>query len=383
MSNNKTDEMREQRLLVKILNFSDKQRLPEKSQIVLDQKIKRVSVNTSITHFNLFDTYERDGNTYLLLINKKINQIEILNIFTNKIIFSKALDNIVKKPNDYGEISSIEFVNFDSIFLLQEKAITLIDTTMEKLAIDINKGEDLDYSNCILSNLDHAPIYFNEIDQSLSIQSYCHTCYVYDIRYYQAPIHVSFSLENHKFKPLPIHYSNMYLDDYFGFHNLVFRSEYEDKYIVGFSADTDFYIFDKNAKKAKTHNGKSKFQLFEIEHLKKKYKNDSNKKLRHLTLFPIYKEILYDEKRSLYYRFLLNGIQEKNPDGTYNSWNDKELILMIFDGELKLIKEVNLGKGVYNSSKSFVGDNGLYLLHFQQEDSLNLNKIDYDLYEFH
>ena len=58
----------------KILNFSDKQRLPEKSQIVLDQKIKRVSVNTSITHFNLFDTYERDGNTYLLLINKKINQ---------------------------------------------------------------------------------------------------------------------------------------------------------------------------------------------------------------------------------------------------------------------------------------------------------------------
>lgn len=63
--------------------------------------------------------------------------------------------------------------------------------------------------------------------------------------------------------------------------------------------------------------------------------------------------------------------------------NDKELILMIFDGELKLIKEVNLGKGVYNSSKSFVGDNGLYLLHFQQEDSLNLNKIDYDLYEFH
>lgn len=367
----------------KIQSNRNESKLPVKSELEYNKKVTQVSINTNIPEFNLFDTYQDSGIQYLMLFDKNLLLLEITNLNTNELILRKPLSSILEMPNEFGEVNSIEFVNFDTIFISQYNAIKLIDTTKEKLTIKINSNEDKNYDNCRITNLDHSPIYYDKINNSISIQSYCHTCYVYENSYYKAPIHVSFSLENYKFKPLPINYSKIYLDDYFGFHNLVFRSEYRDKFIIGFSADTYFYIYNKNKKQEKAFNGRSKFQFLELEPLKKKFKNDSNKKLQHLTLSPIYKEILYDEKRNLYYRFLLNGVNEKNEDGTYNGWLDKELILMIFDGELKLINELRLGKGIYNSSKSFVGEKGLYLNYFSRTDSTNLNIINFDIYEFH
>lgn len=357
--------------------------LPEKSELVINNKISRTSINTKMPKFNLFDIYNDGLTDYLLLYNKNLLLIEVTDLNTHEVVLSKSINTIFEMPDEYGEIRSIEFVNFDSIFILQEYAIKLIDTTKEKLSIIINSDADKAYENCLLTNQNHAPIYFDKINNSLSIESYCYTCYFYDKSYYMAPIHVSFSVENHKFKPLPVYYPKMYVNDYFGFHNLVFRSEYRDKYILGFSADTHFYIYDKNEKQEKIYNGRSKFQYLETEPLKKKFKNDSNKKLKHLTLSPVYKETLYDEKRNLYYRFFLTGINEKNDDGTYNAWSDKELVLMIFDGDLKLVNELNLGKDIYNTSKSFVGDKGLYMHILPQNDSIHLNTINYDIFEFY
>jgi hypothetical protein len=367
----------------RIQSNRNESRLPVKSTIACKNNISKVSIKTKIPEFNLFDIYQDSLTDYLLLYDKNSLLLEITNLNTNELIFSKPLSAIFEMPNEFEEVNSIEFVNFDTIFIVQNGAIKLIDTTKERFMIKINSIDDKNYDNCTLTNLDHAPIYYDQNNNSISIQSYCHTCYRFKDSYFKAPIHVSFSLNDYKFIPLPLNYSKIYLENYFGFHDIVFRSEYRDKFIVGFSADPYFYIYSKSEKLEKKVNGRSKFQLLEVEPIKKKYKDDSNEKLKHLTLSPIYKEILYDEKRNLYYRFLLNGINEKNQDGTFNGWQDKELILMVFDGELKLIKELNLGRSIYNSSKSFVGDKGLYLNCFTQTDSTNLNILNYDIYEFH
>ncbi len=47
--------------------------------------------------------------------------------------------------------------------------------------------------------------------------------------------------------------------------------------------------------------------------------------------------------------------------GHYNSWGEKELVLIVFNKKFELLDEIEFGKHKYNSDKSFVGKEGLYL----------------------
>ncbi|MCO6463918.1 MAG: DUF4221 family protein [Saprospiraceae bacterium] len=348
--------------------------------------VSKINIHSTIPTYSLHDIYNDKKSSYLLILDKRTEYIEIINLDNLKTITSKPLSNITNRPLFDDNTFSIEFVNFDSIFILQEYKVLLIDTLKEKTSFNINTDNNnnlnKDLQHLKLTNMDFSPIYYDRSNHSLTIESYCVDCYFYEKKFYESPIQIMLLLDSLKIKALPIRYPEVYKKKYFGFNNFVFKAEYEDKMIIGFSAHPSLYVYNKSTQSIDRFEGASSYQTLEIKPLKKKFKHDSNAKLKHLTLSPIYKETFYDEKRKLYYRFFLTGIPEKNSDGTYNAWEDKALILIVFDDQLRKINEYNLGKSIYNSSKSFVGPDGLYLYKFQDKKSTNQDSINYDIYQF-
>jgi hypothetical protein len=365
-------------------NFIHKVEKPVvKSDRAITTEITEISVESNIQEYHLYEVFEAKDDLYLALYDKSTFTLEVMHLNSFDVLFQVKLNEIIRDINKHGSVNSIEVVSFDSIFILQNNALSLIDTATLKYAIEINRDTIPGFSDNMLMNMDHAPIYYDPTTNSISTQSYCYTCYFYDQSYYEAPIHVSYSLDSHRFSPLPIYYQEKYKRYYFGFHNLVFRSEYDSKYTIGFSSDPNIYLYDKVLNSVFIYGGRSAFQHGAVNPLSKRYKNDSNKKLKHLTLSPIYKEILYDKYRDVYYRFLLNGIDEQNEDGTFNGWHDKEFILMIFDKKMRLIKEINLGKDKYNSTKSFVSSQGLFLYNYARKNNSESKNFEFDVLQIY
>ncbi|KXK39170.1 MAG: hypothetical protein UZ09_BCD002001025 [Bacteroidetes bacterium OLB9] len=119
-----------------------------------------------------------------MILDKRTEYIEIINLDNLKTITSKPLSNITNRPLFDDNTFSIEFVNFDSIFILQEYKVLLIDTLKEKTSFNINTDNNnnlnKDLQHLKLTNMDFSPIYYDRSNHSLTIESYCVDCYFYE-----------------------------------------------------------------------------------------------------------------------------------------------------------------------------------------------------------
>jgi hypothetical protein len=348
----------------------------------IESRMTEKQINSVHTSLDLIDFTVIKEEPFLLTFNRTTGFLEILHLGNSKSIFNKNILSFLGDIEVNGEVNSIEFVNFDSIFILQKSKLSLMDTAKVIWQKEINGVDDPNAAKILLMNMNHAPMYYDRGSNSLSIQSYCHTCYFYEEAYYKTPLSVSLSLVDYAVTQHNLFFPGRYLKKYYGFHNLVFRNEYADRILLSFSAEPNVFVYHKESGSIEIVGGRSKNQERDISPLSKKHKKNSNKKLQHLTLEPIYMDFLYDEYRNLYYRFLLSGVEEKRADGTFSVWADKELILMVFDSELKLIAELNLGSGNYNSAKSFVAPDGIYLYNFKKKsNNQDQNEFYYDILE--
>jgi Domain of unknown function (DUF4221) len=109
-------------------------------------------------------------------------------------------------------------------------------------------------------------------------------------------------------------------------------------------------------------------------------KNDTNKKMAHLTLSPLYLDILWDPYRKLYYRIFAKAQPERNSEGSYNSWRSKPRVLMVFDENFDLITEVTLEKNL-TFFPIFVSEKGLYI-NAMREKTLNENTQFFEILKF-
>ena len=161
-----------------------------------------------------------------------------------------------------------------------------------------------------------------------------------------------------------------------------FREGHDSLGILSFMADPNIYVYNYKTNSYKILGGKSDYQE-KIEPIENKFKDVTNKMFEFLTTSPFYSRILWDKYRKLYYRFLYCGQDLKNPNGTYNVFADKDLVLMIFDSNFNLLKEIKLKKHTYLDTKAFVAKDGLFLpkknIFFKDNKP---NTINYDIYNF-
>lgn len=335
-------------------------------------------------NYNHYSVYNSPSEgSFILLLNKISRSFEIYNLSKKTLIFKKPFENFVGSTEDYGNVSSIHFQNFDSIFISQQYLISLIDTSKIIFSKTINNPESNAIPKYFYLNQGEFPIYYDNQQNGLLIQTYCSRCKFYDKNYFKSPVESIIRFDSEEILSFPTQYSKRYLEGYYGFSNQVFRTVYNEFSFYSFPIDPNIYVYNRKSNNLKIVGGRTSYQKTEPISLELEHKNNSNIKMRHAYQIPFYHQVIYDPYRKYYYRFFSKSLSLKNEDGTYNSWGDKELILMVFNSNLELLKEINLGKHKYSTKKSFVTKEGLFIsyAHYKNKQ-YDKSSIKFDLFQF-
>lgn len=337
--------------------------------------------------YTIFDTYAFADQDYLLVFNTRNRQIEIYDLSGRKRLFAKPLRNFFN-TTDYGEILGVHFYSFDSIFVSQERMVTILDTNTVLRQIPLNVPEKRKWSSGgtaadLMYLYDPGtlfPIRYDPKANGVLLHSFCIGCGGENKKYFHSPIEALVPLEGGAIEYYPISYSKLYLDDYYGFAKHIYRITVGDTSFISFITDPNIYGIDRREKEKFVIGGRSPSQTKDLFPLAKKHKRDTEEKMNHLSSIPLYRDIRYDPHRKLFYRFFSDYQPIKNADGTYNSFGDKALSLLVFNESFELISEIDLGKYKYISNKSFVTKDGLYLSasHYKYPERSN-KKLQFDV----
>ncbi|MEM8524751.1 MAG: DUF4221 family protein [Bacteroidota bacterium] len=354
----------------------------------IDYSIERFSIDISDTlaykYYDFF--YDSDSTTSLAICNDHTKRIELYSISNKRLIRSASYDSISLETEKYGKINGIYMHSIDSLILMQKQRISVLVDFKVVHSREINPELTSDkLPDNLFYNLWESNIYYDPADKSLLTMTYCANCKIHKETYYTAPIEGSISLENKNMDKLSsVHYPSIYLGkEYYGFCNQIYKAINQNKSIHSFPIDPNIYVFDRKNNITTSFGGRSKFHKMEVAPLSKKFKYNSEEKLNHMYEMPHYGSIYYDPFRELYYRFFLKGMPIKNKDGTYNTWGDKEKVLMVFNSTFELVKEIDLGRHTYTNTGTFVGPKGLYLStgHYKNKEKKEM-ALEYDIISF-
>ena len=314
------------------------------------------------------------NNTYISYFDDFSKKITIISVNECKVINQIDLGKSLTKENFF---ESFYVHNLDSIFIQEHKNIKLIDKAGNvKFNTFVNQTENR--SKMSLSNLGYTfPIIYNSISNELMVGQYCSSCRFYEKKYFQQNIETSLNLSTKQFRETPFSYSQKYKEGYYGFATLIYRTINDSLSVFSFEADANIYLYNRNNGNIEVKGGKSKYDT-SIKSLSLDYKNDSNKKISHLTLSPLYFEMYWDPYKKLYYRFFLKEQLERDSKGSYSIWADKPLVLMIFDENFRIVDELDLGTD-YNHSSALVTSKGFYI---KKSITKNIKKIEFEIFKF-
>jgi hypothetical protein len=355
----------------------------EKIQYTISPYVIKDAILDSIEYNNYSVYQDSSGVSFIFLLNEATANFEIYNLEEKSLVLKKPYLNLIGAPDEYGEINSIYFHNFDSIFIAQHFLISLIDTSQIIFSKIINDPESDLNPEAFYLNQGEFPIFYDSEAKGLLIQTYCSACKFYENNYFESPIESIIKFDSKSILKFPTQYSRKYLEGYYGFANQVHRTTYNEFSYYSFPIDPNIYEFNRKNNTLNILGGRSNFQITEPNTLERKYKDDSNRKFRHMYQVPFYHQVIFDPYRNYFYRFFSKSLPLKNEDGTYNSWGDKELILMVFNSKFELLEEVKLGKHKYSTTKSFVTKDGLFISNSHYKNS-NYDKksIRFNLFKF-
>lgn len=373
-------------IIISILVFS--QCKMQTMKLPLDEPLTRHATNNlklvkNTWEFNSIDTIASKSfsakdighTTYISYFDYLSKKLNIISIDECKLIKQIDLNKSLSKENYF---ESHYFHNFDSIFIQEHKNIKLIDTEGNiKFSIPVNQSEE--NSKMTLSNLSYFfPIVYDySFSKNLLIGQYCSGCRFYEKKYFQQNIETSLNLSTMKFQETQFIYPQKFQETYFGFATFVYRTLKDSARIFTFAADANIYILDRETGTVEIKGGKSKYDTT-IKALSLDDKNNSNKKMNHLILSPLYCELLWDPYRKLYYRIFLKEQPEKKADGSYSIWADKPRVLMVFDENFNLIEELELSPD-YSHSLALVTSKGLLIKKF---NTGSVKKLVYEIFKF-
>ncbi|MCB9044652.1 MAG: DUF4221 family protein [Chitinophagales bacterium] len=337
--------------------------------------LKIDSVTFDDVPYNTLSCYDNpvlNGERSIAINNSKNKSIVLFNnTGANLVTISYA--NIKGLSESY--LRCFDLVNYDSIFLQFNDQIAIIDSSGNlKYAFSINQLNTPD-DTIVIGNIGGVgKINWSEYLRKLFVGQYPYTISNDNPDYYKIPVIATWDIQNNRLDEIPVYYPDMYLKDYYGDASYCFNEQANDDIITGFLGSTDLEIYNiKTQKTAHITHQKSRYDTLAISSLNQNYKGQMDKIFEHLTISPLYTNIVYDPYNDGFYRFFVTGVKLKNEDGTYNGYFDKDYVLMLFDKDFNLQDEVFLGKS-YLTYYSFIMPDGLYIMTNKHTKSKNENR---------
>lgn len=323
------------------------------------RKVDSVSFDEiPFTTLSCYDNPLLNGEYLIALNNSKNRSIAV---------FNKEGTNIatinygrVKGISESGWLKNFHLVNYDSIFLHFSEQVAMIDSSGNlKYSLVINQFEEPDDTIVIGNAGDVGDITWSANMQRLIVSQYPFIA-TDSPAYYKGPVLAALDMQTGKFTSLPVHYPEMYQNDYYRDASYCVNERAGKNIITGFIGTTDLEIYNTKTQKV-THarHPRSRKDTVAIRPFDKKYKEQMDKVFEHLAESPLYINLVYDPYNEIYYRFF--SARAVNADGSAGEFFDKEYILMAFDKDFNLLDEKNLGRD-YLTFYSFITGEGLYIM---------------------
>lgn len=322
-----------------------------------------------LSNYFTYTTHNVNNTDYLIAYNPVISTIDIFNM-TKRTMFKRMklpllgglfVDLDKQDLDKTRSITDIYVLNLDSIFLnISNKKIIISDTLLNvKQIIDLDsikiknhsKGRFISYSNNFRMFMNDSKLHLMQILPE-------------DDWKIKLPTIVSIEISAKKLNTLPIAYSDyMYhIKGEAGYLNMILTSEYqkEDVLTYNFAYESNIYQYNARNSKIRIYGGKLSKGKNLIDPIKYKDDDDLKKWNKHFIENTQFFNIIYDKYRNIYYRFSLSGTSY-SVNGYFNSSIDKPLILMVFNENFEVIKEIELPLHQYAPGTWFITKEGLFI----------------------
>jgi hypothetical protein len=332
------------------------------------RKVAAVEVETTIDSIPYFPiksslgrrAFRIDETDYITFINPAADSIKLFNL-TTRICEGIPIGQSIR-PSD--ELRSYTFLKGQNVVILTFNSIVCLDSLGgEFYRYDFENPIYLNGSANVILSENCPNIIFNEEENGIYISIHTLEHSYWSIPYYSLPIECFFSFSKSEFQVLNMSYPEIYSEYNFGNAISYSRVSADGRnYVYSFQSESDLIIFDSKSGKKEMKSARSAFQSKPAMIFDTTLMHDMNQVFSHLIVSPLYGKVQYDPYQKLYYRFFMQDLNVKDPNGLFNTVFDKPTFLQILNQDFKVIREIELERYI-NPDYSFITPKGLHIKH--------------------
>ena len=364
-----------------VLSCSHEKKVTEKKkspETIIGMEKDTLSIDlddTSLPHYPTLTAFSLNTNDYLIGYNDQTHALDVFD-FTNGVVRDTKLYREGKQAVA-GEINGLYATSPDSIWILADKTVYLLDTTgiiHEKHELTVDEGEYIintsNYSNASIQ------LYFDTHSQSM---------YYVTLKMGDEPIfyinEADLRQEKHKKTVLPYTGAEQGVGHLYGWMQHPNVTYHFPLVIYNFPYNSNVYTMDLHSGIVKTYGADSRYTRNTASETHSVTMEDW---YRHLIENVHFYEVNYDPYRKRYYRLHVNGIDFTAGMAIDKQLFKKQLFLTVFDQDLNVIDEFPLSNDTYNLNGGWgVFEKGFFIIkdhpnaEFPDDD-----KMKYDVFRF-
>ncbi|GEM_PF-3227521 len=311
-------------------------------------------------------------STYLAGANRQTNALDILDI-SNRRVF-KHVNLKSEGPNAVEALDGFYIHNWDSIFVFTGFAVKLVDTSgvvksnwgITDFGI-IQSGKVGGVGTPVGFHL-----YYSKRRNSLFLYYTPNNVPIGSREFFQQPFIVEMNLSKNTMCLLPVTYSKFLIENpNVGYKYIPMVTFSNDVVYYGFEGESNIYAFDIESSQSKEYGARSRFTKNTVDILPPSA--DQVRKNIHWIENVGFFETIHDPFRNLFYRLHVGNQPYQVSSNEFNTFNDKDMYIMVFDKHMHLITELKLDPKTFYPEFWCVTKEGL-LLNANHELNGNTNE---------
>ena len=327
-------------------------------QILIDTSYVEIKIDSN-KHLFEYKASSSTDNGIFCGFNPNSNSLDFFDLFAGR-----ELAQTKVRSNKRDAIKGCAIINPDSILLLSSEKILLVNKVGEiKKDIPINEtSKDLFFkTNYIFEperakNFQYIPSINKIIATSLSSKGSEHKN-----AFNLSPV-TQISIEDKPvFKSIPLSWSNLYKENFYGFFIKSFVSFDGSNIITSFPIEPNIYVHNIKNKKDTVFGGYPNFKnvkspLAEPLDIKDHFNDD--KKLKNYLESISYGKVIPSVKGEMYFRVMSMGLSGKDREN--HDFQKRKLYLIIYDNNFDIVKTLSLNDQSYVVEGAFATEKGLF-----------------------
>lgn len=300
------------------------------------------------------------GDT-LYFHDKVGNQILFFNWKQEKVLPALSLDSLVGDIEKLypGSVRDVKMITSDSILVVQDYRLTLINSKGEMLnhwdIDDPDLFEELVahgvwYRTFNIIYKPEGKVYIHRMNAACGNDDFSYCC--------NYSIEAVMDLRTGTVDTLPMLYSPHYKTRNYGHLREIGRIELNNKHIYTFQSDPNLYVLDLETDSMTAVGAQSKYQTADTLYYSHSKAIEPQWVMNHYLQGQEYSGLWHDPYQNRIYRFYRAQQPLSNPKRKPNGIMDKDLYLQVFDTDLNMLGEIHLGNSytfmAFVSSEGFM-----------------------------